>query len=90
LISERAKYDLLAARKRGRTLGQPFLHADIVTVLQKLLGNGTSGTKAEQYLGIGRLEHAHAPFSSNETRSDGLPGDILHKNARAAIPNGIS
>ena len=54
LISERTKDGLRAARKRGRIPGRPPLHADTVSALQELVDNGTSVTKAAQYVGIGR------------------------------------
>ena len=54
LISERTKDGLLAARKRGRTPGRPPLHADTVSALQDLVTNGTSVTRAAEYVGIGR------------------------------------
>ena len=54
LKSERTKDGLRAARKRGRVPGRPPLHADTVSALQELVDNGTSVTKAAQYVGIGR------------------------------------
>ena len=54
LISERTKDGLRAARKRSRIPGRPPLHADSISALQELVDNGTSVTKAAQYVGIGR------------------------------------
>ena len=54
LISERTKDGLRAARKRGRSPGRPPLHADTVSALQELVDNGTSVTRAAEYVGIGR------------------------------------
>ncbi len=54
LISERTKDGLRVARKRGRIPGRPPLHSDTVSALQELVDNGTSVTKAAQYVGIGR------------------------------------
>ena len=53
LISERTKDGRHAARKRGRSPGRPPLHADMVSALQKLVDNGTSVTRAAEYVGIG-------------------------------------
>ncbi len=55
LISERTKDRLLAARKHGRTLSRPPLHAMAVSALQELVDNGIPVAKAARYLGAGRL-----------------------------------
>ena len=55
LISGRTKDGLLAARKHGRTLSRPPLHAMAVSALQELVDNGIPVAKAARHFGTGRL-----------------------------------